>query len=138
MDPAAGDIGGNRKLFGASVAGVNHLRHKHDLAHNAFTKGQPEHAAEPAEDLERLVTLHEASPIAAAVIEPMAGSSGVLMPPKGIANGCMPAGAAFVKHGIRDAFLVLSQAIIELPHGHNHSGHQMAGAAALPHPVGHL
>jgi beta-alanine--pyruvate transaminase len=80
---AVGGLGPNRKLFGNLVTGVDHLRHTHDLARNAFTRGQPEHGAELADDLERLVTLHDASTIAAVIVEPMAGSTGVLLPPKG-------------------------------------------------------
>ncbi|MBA4108906.1 MAG: aspartate aminotransferase family protein [Leptothrix sp. (in: Bacteria)] len=80
---AVGGLGPNRKLFGNLVTGVDHLRHTHDLGRNAFTKGQPEHGAELADDLERLVTLHDASTIAAVIVEPMAGSTGVLLPPKG-------------------------------------------------------
>jgi beta-alanine--pyruvate transaminase len=73
----------NRKTFGSMLAGVDHLRHTHDLARNAFTRGQPEHGVALAEDLERLVALHDASTIAAVIVEPMAGSTGVLLPPKG-------------------------------------------------------
>ena len=80
---AVGGLGPNRKLFGNLVSGVDHLRHTHDLARNAFTRGQPEHGAELADDLERLVTLHDPSTIAAVIVEPMAGSTGVLLPPKG-------------------------------------------------------
>ncbi|MEY4764110.1 MAG: hypothetical protein RI907_783 [Pseudomonadota bacterium] len=80
---AVGGIGPNRKMFGSGVSGVDHLRHTHGLPGNAFTKGQPEHGAELADDLERLVALHDASTIAAVIVEPMAGSSGVLLPPKG-------------------------------------------------------
>jgi beta-alanine--pyruvate transaminase len=80
---AVGGMGPNRKMFGSSLSGVDHLRHTHDLARNAFTKGQPEHGAELADDLERLVTLHDASTIAAVIVEPMAGSTGALLPPKG-------------------------------------------------------
>jgi beta-alanine--pyruvate transaminase len=80
---ALGGMGPNRKMFGTSLSGVDHLRHTHDLARNAFTKGQPEHGAELADDLERLVALHDASTIAAVIVEPMAGSTGALMPPKG-------------------------------------------------------
>jgi beta-alanine--pyruvate transaminase len=80
---AVGGMGPNRKLFGTHMAGVDHLRHTHDLQRNAFTHGQPEHGAELADDLERLVTLHDASTIAAVIVEPMAGSTGVLLPPKG-------------------------------------------------------
>ncbi len=80
---AVGGMGPNRKMFGAPVAGVDHLRHTHDLARNAFTQGQPVHGAELADDLERLVALHDASTIAAVIVEPMAGSTGVLLPPQG-------------------------------------------------------
>ena len=80
---SVGGIGPNRKMFGNALSGVDHLRHTHDLSRNAFTRGQPEHGAELADDLERLVALHDASTIAAVIVEPMAGSSGVLLPPKG-------------------------------------------------------
>jgi beta-alanine--pyruvate transaminase len=80
---SVGGIVGNRKLFGTLLAGVDHIRHTHDLARNAFSVGQPEHGAELADDLERLVALHDASTIAAVIVEPMAGSAGVLIPPKG-------------------------------------------------------
>jgi beta-alanine--pyruvate transaminase len=80
---AVGGMVANRKVFGALVAGVDHLRHTHDLSRNAFTRGQPEHGAELADELERLVALHDASTIAAVIVEPMAGSTGVLLPPKG-------------------------------------------------------
>jgi beta-alanine--pyruvate transaminase len=70
-------------MFGTLLAGVDHIRHTHDLARNAFTRGVPEHGAELADDLERLVTLHDASTIAAVIVEPVAGSTGVLLPPKG-------------------------------------------------------
>jgi len=80
---SVGGIGPNRKMFGALVAGVDHLRHTHDLAKNAFTRGEPEHGAELADDLERLVALHDASTIAAVIVEPVACSTGVLIPPKG-------------------------------------------------------
>jgi beta-alanine--pyruvate transaminase len=65
------------------LGGVDHLRHTHDLARNAYSKGIPEHGAELADDLERMVALHDASSIAAVIVEPMAGSTGVLPPPKG-------------------------------------------------------
>ncbi len=80
---SVGGIVTNRKQFGAMVAGVDHLRHTHDPARNAFSAGQPEHGAELADDLERLVALHDASTIAAVIVEPIAGSTGVLVPPKG-------------------------------------------------------
>jgi len=80
---SVGGIGNNRKQFGAMLGGVSHLPHTHDLARNAFSRGQPEHGAELADALERLIALHDASTIAAVIVEPMAGSTGVLIPPKG-------------------------------------------------------
>ncbi len=80
---SVGGMVNNRKTFGSMLTGVDHLRHTHDLARNAFSKGQPENGVEFAEDLERLVALHDASTIAAVIVEPMAGSTGVLLPPKG-------------------------------------------------------
>jgi len=62
---------------------VDHIRHTHDPARNAFSVGVPQHGAEFADDLERLVALHDASTIAAVIVEPVAGSTGVLVPPKG-------------------------------------------------------
>ena len=80
---SVGGIVSNRKMFGALLGGVDHLRHTHDIDRNAFSRGLPQHGAELADDLERLVTLHDASTIAAVIVEPMAGSTGVLMPPVG-------------------------------------------------------
>jgi beta-alanine--pyruvate transaminase len=80
---AVGGIANNRKMFGTLVAGVDHLRHTHDLSRNAFSRGEPTHGIELAEDLERLVALHDASTIAAVIVEPVACSTGVLIPPKG-------------------------------------------------------
>ncbi|NOT69719.1 MAG: aspartate aminotransferase family protein [Hyphomicrobium sp.] len=83
---SVGGISNNRKMFGASVAGVDHIRHTHDLSKNAYSRGIPEHGAELADDLERLVALHDASTIAACIVEPVACSTGVLIPPKGYLN----------------------------------------------------
>ena len=80
---SVGGIVSNRKMFGTLLAGVDHIRHTHDLARNAYSIGQPAHGAEGADDLERLVTLHDASTIAALIVEPVAGSTGVLLPPVG-------------------------------------------------------
>jgi beta-alanine--pyruvate transaminase len=80
---SVGGMVGNRKMFGALLAGVDHIRHTHDPARNAFTVGQPEHGAELADDLERLCALHDPSTIAALIVEPIAGSAGVFLPPKG-------------------------------------------------------
>src|SRR5688572_14263946 len=80
---SVGGIPANRKMFGSLMAGVDHLPHTHLPDRNAFSRGQPEHGAHLADELERLVTLHDASTIAAVIVEPMAGSTGVLIPPKG-------------------------------------------------------
>ena len=80
---SVGGIVGNRKAFGPLLPGVDHIRHTHDLSRNAFSRGVPEYGVELADDLERLVALHDASTIAAVIVEPVAGSTGVLLPPKG-------------------------------------------------------
>ncbi|CAM2166537.1 Omega-aminotransferase [Paraburkholderia sacchari] len=81
---SVGGIGGNRKTWsGQLLPAVDHLPHTHDLEHNAFSKGQPAWGAHLADDLERLVALHDASTIAAVIVEPVAGSTGVLIPPQG-------------------------------------------------------
>jgi beta-alanine--pyruvate transaminase len=81
---SVGGISPNRKTWSASLLpGVDHLPHTHDLAKNAFSRGAPEHGAHLADELERLVTLHDASNIAAVIVEPIAGSTGVLLPPRG-------------------------------------------------------
>jgi beta-alanine--pyruvate transaminase len=80
---SVGGMVGNRKMFGTLLAGVDHIRHTHDLQRNAFSRGLPAHGAELADDLERLVQLHDASTIAAVIVEPVAGSTGVLLPPQG-------------------------------------------------------
>jgi beta-alanine--pyruvate transaminase len=80
---SVGGIVNNRRQFGALLNGVDHLRHTHDHARNAFSVGQPAHGAELADDLERLVALHGADTIAAVIVEPVAGSTGVLVPPQG-------------------------------------------------------
>jgi hypothetical protein len=80
---SVGGIGGNRRTFGPLLPGVDHLPHTHNLEKNAFTRGEPEHGANLADELERIVALHDASTIAAVIVEPVAGSTGVLIPPKG-------------------------------------------------------
>ncbi len=80
---SVGGISANRKQFGMELPFVDHLRHTHDPARNAFSRGEPAHGAEFADDLERLVQIHDASTIAAVIVEPVAGSTGVLVPPKG-------------------------------------------------------
>jgi beta-alanine--pyruvate transaminase len=80
---SVGGIGGNRKQFGAMLPYVDHLPHTHDPARNAFSHGLPAHGIEKADALEGLVALHGADTIAAVMVEPMAGSTGVLPPPEG-------------------------------------------------------
>lgn len=80
---SVGGIVSNRKMFGTLLGGVDHMPHTHLPEKNAFTKGVPEHGAELANELERIVALHDASTIAAVIVEPVAGSTGVILPPKG-------------------------------------------------------
>jgi beta-alanine--pyruvate transaminase len=80
---SVGGIVKNRQFFGSLLAGVDHLPHTYNRAEQAFSRGEPEWGAHLADDLERIVALHDASTIAAVIVEPMAGSTGVLPPPKG-------------------------------------------------------
>jgi beta-alanine--pyruvate transaminase len=80
---SVGGISPNRKMFGAMLPGVDHLPHTHNIEKNAYTKGQPEWGAHLADELENIVQLHDPSTVAAVIIEPIAGSAGVLIPPKG-------------------------------------------------------
>ena len=80
---SVGGIVGNRKMFGSLLTGVDHLPATYDRDKQAFTKGEPEYGAHFADELERLVNLHGANTIAAVIVEPMAGSTGVLPAPKG-------------------------------------------------------
>ncbi|MEY3358845.1 MAG: hypothetical protein RLZZ537_76 [Pseudomonadota bacterium] len=80
---SVGGLPNNRKWYGNGLSGVDHLRHTLDIGRNAFNRGLPQHGLELAEDLERLVGLHDASTIAAVIIEPIAGSAGVIIPPDG-------------------------------------------------------
>ncbi|ATX67007.1 aspartate aminotransferase family protein [Roseinatronobacter bogoriensis] len=93
---SVGGIVNNRRHFGAMLAGVDHLPHTH-IPENQWTKGQPEHGAHLADDLERIVALHGADTIAAVIVEPVAGSTGVLIPPKGYLQRLREITA---KHGI--------------------------------------
>ena len=79
---SVGGLVNNRRMF-LTLPGSEHLMHTHDLSKNAFSRGQPKHGADKAEDLERLVALHGAETIAAVIVEPVAGSAGVLPPPLG-------------------------------------------------------
>jgi beta-alanine--pyruvate transaminase len=80
---SVGGMVANRRAFATHLPGVDHIRHTHDLARNAFSNGQPEHGAELADDVERMVALHGADTIAAVIVEPVPGSTAVLPPPKG-------------------------------------------------------
>jgi beta-alanine--pyruvate transaminase len=79
---SVGGIVRNRMTYGPMVAGVDHLPHTLDIQRNAFSRGEPEYGVEFADALERIVQLHDASTIAAVMVEPVAGSTGVIMPPK--------------------------------------------------------
>jgi len=80
---SVGGIGNNRRAFGPGLPGADHIRHTHGVPGNAFARGFPPQGAELADDLQRLVDLHGAETIAAVIVEPMAGSTGVLIPPVG-------------------------------------------------------
>ena len=80
---SVGGIVNNRRQFGTLLTGVDHLPHTHDIAANAFSRGQPAKGVHLADELERIVALHGAETIAAVIVEPMAGSTGVLIPPQG-------------------------------------------------------
>jgi beta-alanine--pyruvate transaminase len=81
---SVGGVPSNRKAFGGILLpGVDHLRHTHDVPGNAFSKGQPPNGAELADELERIVARHDASSIAALIVDPVSASGGVLIPPQG-------------------------------------------------------
>jgi beta-alanine--pyruvate transaminase len=80
---SVGGIVNNRKFFGSALAGVDHLPHTYNRAEQAYSRGEPEWGGHLAEALEPIIALHDASTIAAVIVEPMAGSTGVLPPPKG-------------------------------------------------------
>ena len=81
---AVGGIAGNRKHFGPSLSAVDHLRHPLDISRNAFSHGLPLHGAELADEFEqRLLALHDPATVAALIVEPVQGSTGVIIPPKG-------------------------------------------------------
>jgi len=80
---SVGGMVNNRKFFGPMLSGVDHLPATYDREHQAFTRGEPDWGVHLAEDLERIVALHDASTVAAVIVEPVSGSAGVLVPPKG-------------------------------------------------------
>jgi beta-alanine--pyruvate transaminase len=80
---AVGGLGNNRKAFGTMIPGIDHLPHTYNREHQAFSRGEPDWGEHLADDLERIVALHSDSTIAGVIVEPMAGSTAVLPPPKG-------------------------------------------------------
>jgi len=80
---SVGGMSPNRKMFGAMLPGVDHLSHTHNLEHNAFSRGLPNWGEHLADELENIIALHDPSTIAGVIIEPIAGSAGVLLPPQG-------------------------------------------------------
>src|ERR1700746_962901 len=94
---SVGGMVNNRNFFGPLLAGVDHLPATYSREHQAFTKGEPEWGAHLADELERIVTLHDAATIAAVIVEPMSGSTGVLPAPKGYLSRLR---AICDKHGI--------------------------------------
>ena len=94
---SVGGIGNNRKHFGPLLPGVLHLPQTYDHEHQAFSRGQPEWGAHLADELERIVAVNHASTIAAVIVEPFAGSAGVLIPPIGYLERLREITA---KHGI--------------------------------------
>ena len=80
---SVGGMVNNRKFFGGLLGGVDHLPHTHNLEKMAFSRGQPEWGGHLADELENIIALHDASTIAAVIVEPVAGSAGVLVPPTG-------------------------------------------------------
>jgi beta-alanine--pyruvate transaminase len=117
---SVGGIGPNRKQFGAMLPYVDHLPATHLPAQNAFSKGQPEHGAHLADELEKLVALH-GDTIAAVMVEPVAGSTGVLVPPKGYLERLR---ALCDKHGI---LLIFDEVITGFGRIGNHFGAERLG-----------
>jgi beta-alanine--pyruvate transaminase len=102
---SVGGMGANRKQFGNMLSGVDHLQATYNRAEQAFTKGEPEWGAHLADELTRLIALHDASTIAAVIVEPVAGSTGILPPPKGYLDKLR---AITAQHGI---LLILDEVI---------------------------
>src|SRR5580693_4167814 len=137
---SVGGIVNNRKHFGSLLAGVDHLPHTYNREKQAFTRGEPEWGAHLADELDRIVALHDASTIAAVIVEPMAGSTGVLPPPKGYLERLR---AICDRHGIllifdevitgfgRLGHAFAAEHVAELFHGYTYSAHPLACAAGL-------
>ena len=135
---SVGGISPNRKMFAAMLPGVDHLPHTHNLEHNAYTRGLPEWGVHLADELENIVALHDPSTIAAVIVEPIAGSAGVIIPPEGYLQRLRD---ICDKHGI---LLIFDEVICgfgrtgdnfaatrmgEFFHGYTYSGHPLAAAA---------
>ena len=90
---------------------MDHLPHTHNLEKNAYSRGEPEYGAHLADELERIVALHDASTIAAVIVEPVAGSTGVLVPPKGYLKRLRE---LCTKHGI----LLIFDEVIKIGRAH--------------------
>ena len=121
---SVGGITNNRKFFGSLLPGIDHLPHTYSWEMQAFTKGEPEWGAHLADDLERIVQLHDASTIAAVIVEPVAGSTGVLPPPKGYLERLR---AICDKHGI---LLIFDEVIT----GFGRLGHAFAASRYVVQP----
>ena len=80
---SVGGMSPNRKMFGSMLPGVDHLKHTHNLEHNAYSIGQPKWGDHLADELSEILALHDPSTVAAVIMEPIAGSAGVLIPPVG-------------------------------------------------------
>ena len=83
---SVGGMSPNRKMFGAMLPGVDHLKHTHNLEHNAYSVGQPKWGDHLADQLTEILMLHDPSTVAAVIMEPIAGSAGVYIPPVGYLN----------------------------------------------------
>jgi beta-alanine--pyruvate transaminase len=146
---SVGGILANRKAYsGALIPGVDHISHTHNLAEMAYSKGQPAWGAHLADDLERLCALHDPSTIAAVIVEPVAGSTGVLVPPQGYLQRLRE---ICTKHGIllifdevitgfgrlgkatASEFLGVTPDIITMAKAMNNAAIPMSGVAASRH-----
>ena len=116
---SVGGMSPNRKMFGAMLPGVDHLKHTHNLEKNAFSKGQPQWGGHLADELEEILMLHDPSTVAAVIMEPIAGSAGVLLPPVGYLNRIRE---ICDKHGI---LMILDEVIT----GFGRTGHSFGAEA---------
>ena len=94
---SVGGLVNNRRVFGSLLNGTDHMPHTYLPEQNRWTKGLPEHGANLADELERMIALHGGDTIAAVIVEPVAGSAGVILPPKGYLEKLR---AITKKHGI--------------------------------------